>query len=289
MTPSTTPRIRCRMISESDAPALAELLAKGFPDRKAEYWRDALDTLAHREAPEGYPRFGYLLEHEGTPVGVLLMIFTRFSGSRIRCNISSWYVDEAYRGYASLLIAAAVRHKDVTYVNISPAPHTWRVIEAQGFRRYCNGQMLVFPALGGWAANARVKPFDKSLDYGDALSAEERDLLLAHVARGCLALIVHEKQEAHPFVFLSRRVLKGLVPAQQLIYCRSLADFQRFAGPLGRDMLRRGDVAVLLDATEKVPGLFGIYAADRGPKYFKGPERPRLGDLAFCESVLFGP
>jgi hypothetical protein len=289
MTEHATPRIRCRMIAETDAPALAELLAKGFPERRIDYWRDALETLARRDAPEGYPRFGYMLEHQGAPVGVILMIFTRIGEKQIRCNISSWYVEEDYRGYASLLIAAAVRHREVTYVNISPAPHTWRVIEAQGFRRYCNGQMLAIPALSRWTANARVTVFDQQRDYGDSLSAQERDLLVAHVERGCLALIVQQKREAHPFVFLSRHVLKGLVPTQQLVYCRDLSDLQRFAGPLGRALLKRGSPTILLDATEKIPGLVGVYLADRGPKYFKGPEKPRLGDLSFSENVLFGP
>ena len=172
------------MITGQDASALARLLAKGFPERGEDYWLRAFETLANRDSPEGYPRFGYMLESDQGPVGVILMIFTRFADAPVRCNISSWYVDERFRGYASLLIAAAVRHKDVTYINISPATHTWPVIEAQGFR-------------------------------------------------------------CHP--------------------------------------------TILLDATEKIPGLAGKFLANRGPKYFKGPQRPRLGDLAFCESVLFGP
>lgn len=289
MTQDATPRIRCRMIVETDAPALSGLLTRGFPDRAPEYWRRALDTLAGRATPEGFPRFGYMLEHEGAPVGVLLMIFSRIGDQQIRCNISSWYVDPAYRGYASLLIAAAVRHKDVTYVNISPAAHTWRVIEAQGFRRYCNGQMLAVPALSAWTANARVRAFDKKRDYSDALTAQERDLLIAHAERGCLAFIVQEKRAAHPFVFLPRRLIKGLFPTLQLVYCRDMADFERFAGPLGRQLMQQGHPTVLVDASEKIPGLFGRFFRDRGPKYFKGPERPRLGDLAFSESVLFGP
>jgi len=289
MTQDVTPKIRCRLIVESDAPALAELLTRGFPDRSVDYWRRALTTLARRDAPEGYPRFGYMLEHDGAPVGVILMIFTRFGDRPIRCNISSWYVEENYRGYASLLIAAAVRHKDVTYVNVSPATHTWRVIEAQGFRRYCDGQMLCVPALSRWTANARVRPFDRKRDYGEALTAQERDLLISHVERSCLALIVHEKRDAHPFVFLPRRVLKGLFPTLQLVYCRDLSDFQHFAGPLGRELLRHGHPTVIVDGSERIPGLFGYFFRDHGPKYFKGPDRPRLGDLAFSESVLFGP
>lgn len=289
MTQEVTPRIRCRMIAEADAPALAALLAQGFPERSSGYWRNAFEKLARRDAPEAYPRFGYLLEHEGAPVGVILMIFTKFGEKHIRCNISSWYVEERYRGYASLLIAAAVRHKDVTYVNISPATHTWRVIEAQGFRRYCEGQMLTVPALSRWTANARVRAFDRRRDYGDALAAQERDVLMSHADHGCVALVVHEKKEAHPFVFLPRRVLRNFVPTLQLVYCRDISEFQRFAGPLGRELLRQGHPSVLVDASESIPGLIGLYMRDRGPKYFKGPERPRLGDLAFSESVLFGP
>ncbi|MCC3247194.1 GNAT family N-acetyltransferase [Methylocystis sp. WRRC1] len=282
-------RIRCRLIAEADTPGLAELLSRGFPDRSIAYWARALDTLARRDAPDGYPRFGYLLEHDGSPVGVILMIFTKIGSGPIRCNISSWYVEEAHRGYASLLIAAAVRHREVTYINTSPAVHTWPIIEAQGFRRYCNGQMLTIPALSPWRPNARARRFENRRDYGDSLSIQERDLLSSHVKHGCLALVVRERRDAHPFVFLPRRVLKNVLPTLQLIYCRDISDFQRFAGPLGRELMRHGHPTVLIDASEPLPGVVGKYMHNRGPKYFKGPERPRLGDLAFSESVLFGP
>jgi len=289
MTQDTQPRIRCRLICEADSPALAQLLVRGFPTRSLDYWHHALETLAHRDVPDGYPRFGYLLEDDTGLAGVILMIFTSPEGQGVRCNISSWYVEERHRGYASLLIAAALRHRDVTYVNISPAAHTWRVIEQQGFRRYCDGQMLTIPSLSAWAPNARARTFDVDGDYGAKLSEHERFLLKSHVEHGCLAFVVTEKRNAHPFVFLPRRVLKNLLPTLQLIYCRDLANFRRFAGPLGRELLRRGHPTVLVDASEALPGLIGKYMRNRGPKYFKGPHPPRLGDLAFSESVLFGP
>ncbi len=292
MTCASPSRIRCRLIGEADIPALIELLTHGFPARTRGYWTRALDTLARRDAPASYPRFGYMLESDGAAVGVILMIFTTWRGNgeeRTRCNISSWHVEPLYRGYASLLIAAAVRHKDVTYVNVSPAVHTWPVIEAQGFSRYCDGQMLTLPALGAWVANARARKFDPRRDYGAALTPDERAILAAHVEHGCLAYVVTAKQNAHPFVFLPRRIFAGIVPTLQLVYCRDIADFRRFAGPLGRALTRIGAFTVLVDASEPAPGLVGKYFPNRGPKYFKGPERPRLGDLAYSESVLFGP
>jgi hypothetical protein len=163
------------------------------------------------------------------------------------------------------------------------------IIEAQGFRRYSFGQIIACPALNPRVANTCVRPFDTRDDYGPSLRKEERDILVAHADSGCLAYVVTEKGEANPFVFLPRRFLRGMVPAVQLVYCRDVRDFVRFAGPIGRALTRQGILFVCLDATGPLPGLIGKYFFDRGPKYFKGREPPRIGDLAFSEMVLFGP
>ena len=273
MTHDTPPRIRCRPIGDADIEGLIELLSKGFPNRTRGYWARAMQQLARRETPAPYPRFGYVLELDGTQIGVILLIFSTQNArgkAHVRCNISSWYVDPRYRAYASLLIAAAVRHKDVTYVNISPAIHTWPVIEAQGFTCYCSGEIMAFPALSPPVANTCVHEFDTRRDYGPTLSEEERDILVAHVDYGCLAYIVTEKRKAIPFAFLPRRSLRGIVPTLQLVYCRDVRDFARFAGPIGRALMRRGSLFVRLDAAGPLPGLVGKYIPDRGTEIFQG-------------------
>jgi hypothetical protein len=93
--------------------------------------------------------------------------------------------------------------------------------------------------------------------------------------------------EAHPFVFMPRAV-KGLIPSVQLVYCRHIRDFVRLSAPLGRHLLARGRAFVIIDADGTIPGLAGTYFAGKSPKYFRGPDRPNLGDLAFTEAVLFG-
>jgi hypothetical protein len=276
------------MIVESDLPALVDLLARGFPARDRNYWARALDTLTQRKAPEGLPRFGYLLEQDGAPVGVILMIFRVVEDGDIRCNISSWYADGAHRGYASLLIAAALRHKGVTYVNISPAPHTWSVIEAQGFRRYCNGQMLTAPILARSGEAVEVDAFDPGSTDRQALAPHEQEMMVDHIARGCIGLVVREDERAHPFLFFPRPFLWDKATALQLAYCRSLDDYVHFARPLGRALLARGHLFVIVDALEKIDGLPGVFFKDRGPKYARGPCPPRLGDLSYCENILFG-
>jgi hypothetical protein len=73
-----------------------------------------------------------------------------------------------------------------------------------------------------------------------------------------------------------------------LIYCSDVADFVRFAGPIGRLLARRGLVFVMIDASAPIPGLVGWYSGSNMPKYFKGPQRPRLGDLAYTENAVMG-
>jgi hypothetical protein len=291
MTHKTPPRIRCRPIGEADIASVIDLLSKGFPRRTRAYWEHAMRQLARREAPAAYPRFGYVLEDNGDLVGVLLLIFSTLYArgeAYVRCNGSGWYIDPAYRGYASLLLSATLRYGGVTYTNLDPSKHTWPIIEAQGFTRYSSGQVLACPALNSRVANSCVHPFDIGHDYGPALREDERDILVAHAGYGCLAYVVAERGEASPFVFLPRR-LRGFVPAAKLAYCRDVRDFVRFAGPIGRALMRRGIPFVCLDATGPLPGLIGKYFSNRAPNYFKGPERPRSGDLAYSEMVLFGP
>src|SRR5579864_4542962 len=141
------PMIRCREIGDADIGAVADLLTRGFVGRSRDYWIHGLRRQAARAVPQGYPRFGYMLECDGRPAGVLLLLYSAGSaGTDIRCNLSSWYVEPQFRNYAPLLTRLAQRHKHVTYVNISPARWTWPTIEAQGFRPYCNGLFFSLPA-----------------------------------------------------------------------------------------------------------------------------------------------
>src|SRR6516164_8717367 len=88
-------QVRCRQIAPDDLGRVAGLLAEGFPDRGQGYWASGLERMARRAPVEGCPRFGFLLEADGAPVGAVLTIFTDMGAPGepdLRCNISSWYV-----------------------------------------------------------------------------------------------------------------------------------------------------------------------------------------------------
>ncbi len=287
---SPVPGLRCRQIAEADIAAVAALLARGFPNRSRKFWQRAFAQLTRREPPPGLPKYGYLMESGRVPVGAILLICaTMWNGEQasIRCNLSSWYVEPRFRAYAPLLVSQALRHKDVTYLNVSPAPHTLSTIEAQGFSRYCDGIFVALPMLNGPFGKAGVEVFDARRPLPIDVDPFEQEVLLEHAAHGCISLWCASVGRAYPFVFRPRLV-KTVVPCAQLIYCRDVGDLVRFAGPVGRYLARRGRSLVIVDANGPIAGLIGMFRRDRMPKYFKGPQRPRLGDLAYTEYAMLG-
>ena len=282
-------RVRRREIGEDDLPGVVDALVRGFPSRSRGYWNRGLGRMVDRPALDGCPRYGFLLEAEGRPVGVVLTLFDAplVDGvPRIRCNLSSWTVDPAHRMQAPLLVASVLKRRDVTYTNISPAPHTWPTIEAQGFVAYAEGQTLVAPALSRGGEAARV--VEGASAWRDL---PEATLLDDHARYGCTCLVVQAADGPHPFAFLPFRARSGrlALPFMQLVYCRELAAVSRFAGVIGRHLLRRGTVALLVDGDPPPPGLVPLRRFRRGRKYVKGPHPPRLGDLSYTERVIFGP
>jgi len=92
-----------------------------------------------------------------------------------------------------------------------------------------------------------------------AFDASDEEVLLQHAALGCVSLWCTTSERAYPFVFRPRLV-RGVIPCAQLIFCRDLADFVRFAGPIGRFLARYGRPFVILDANAPIPGLLGWYS-----------------------------
>ena len=284
--PAPVAKLRVREIIEADLPAVARLLNQGFDFRSVDYWLRGLKRHASRPRPANYPAFGYCLDN-GSVVGVILLLFSEVQAGDetiVRANVSSWYVEPAFRAFAPLMVKAAIRDKNVTYFNITPAPHTWSTVEAQGFSLYCKGQIYGALMLSPSARGAKVELFSAGNAAG--LTDHEADLLRQHDGFGCLSLVVRDGSDACPFVF-QKHYVKGIVPVHRLLYCRRIDDVRRFAGNIGRFLARRGGLLVRFDANGPVSGIVGWYSEKRGRKYAKGPHWPQLGDLAFTEAALF--
>lgn len=280
--------LKCRNIEESDREGVISCLCRGFPDRGKVYWMQALDRLSARPSIGDLPQYGYVLETDDGIVGVLLTIHSRHGadGDEIRCNLSSLCVDDAYRSYGAKLVTRALRRRTITHTNISPAPATRRAAEALGFRRFANGQFAFVPRFSAARRCDRIAVFHEP-EAAAMLPAHERDLLGEHAKLGCLSLVCTIDGRPVPFILKSRHIWGRTIPCHQVVYCRSTDDLARCAGLIGRFLSRRGAMLCLVDAVAPIPGLRGHFFRGRGPKYFKGPQPPRPGDLTFTEMVFF--
>ena len=291
-------QISCREIQHRDIDAIAELLHRGFPEHPREYWLGTMRRLADHSTPAGYPRFGYMLECGGRPVGVLLLIFssTPVNGEpRIRANVASWYVDPAFRTHATILTSRALSHKNVTFLNLTAARHTWPILEAQGFTACVVGQFKAVPLFSSGPRGTRVVEVAPDTAPGDDLGSADLTLLQEHASYGCISLLCSAAGRRYPFVFArrmhewksTRLPLSFSLPHALLIYCRDLAEFVRFAGPLSRYLARRGVPMVFVESNGPIPGLFGRFS-EMSPRFYRGPYPPRSGDIAYTERVMFG-
>jgi hypothetical protein len=287
--PKALPRVRFRQIVDSDVNDVVDLLTRGFaPRRTRAFWQEAMARLAAHETP-GAPRYGYMLDDGSKAVGVVLLVSSLVptgDGAQVRSNVSSWYVDPAFRSYASVLISQAIRRKEVTYVNLTPVAHTRPILLAQGYTCYATGVFVATLPLHllARAPGTRIVPAD--VTPRASFTSYERQVLLDHAGYGCTALWCETEERAYPFVFRLRS-LKG-IPCAQLVYCRDVEDCVRFIGPLARYLTLRGRPLLIMDANGPIPGLIGKYFDQTMPRYFRGPQRPRLGDLAYTEIAMFG-
>jgi hypothetical protein len=288
---ASSPRIKARQITEADAAAVSDLLGRGFGEQRSrKFWHFVLRRLAERTVPAKYPRYGYLLESDRRPVGVFLQIFsTVWSGGtpKTRCNVSSVYVDPAFRMYAPFLELQTFRCKNVTVLDVTPGPKRYAVVEARGYTRYSNGIFVALPALSGPRGVAPVRVLKAPARPDVPFDEHDHALLLDHADFGCTSFWCVTPEKAHPFVFRPC-VLKGVLPAAHLVYCRDIDDFARFARPIGLFLARRLQFLVMIDANAPLDGLPGKFFPGKMPRYFRGPDQPRLGDLAYTEIALFG-
>jgi hypothetical protein len=285
----STPRVNCRSIEAADLDAVANCLARGFPIRKIEHWRIGLARMTNRTGVEGFPKYGYCLDVAGEIVGVLLQIYSQrvVDGEiRVQCNLSSWCVDSEYRMFAPALSMGATKRKDVTFFNVSPAPHTRKSIEALGFRRYVRGQMIFAPLLSRRSTATKVLTWRPDLPEASALPEAEREILAEHDAMGCRAFVAMCDGAAFGFVSSPTRVLRGKLGCEQIIYFRDAQTLVRFASAIGAYFFTRLNFLCIVDCNEPIEGLVGRYVPSRSLRYFRGPAPPRVGDLAYTELVM---
>jgi hypothetical protein len=286
----TPNKIGCRTIDAEDLPAVIELLQKGFPRRSRRYWDTGLRRLARHLPPPGFPRFGDMLTIDGRPVGVHLLIAAPClgdPGAPIRCNGSSWYVEERFQSYGIFLQMRATRRRRAVYTNLDPRSYTVPMITAQGYRAYSRGLVVGLPALARAPTHTTRLLSGRAAWQAAGVPVADQRLLADHEAFGCICLWCETPSGGQP-VILRPRTVKSAIPCAQLIYCRSPSEFERVARPIGLFLAARGMPFLLVPADKPIPGLPGRFFPGKLPMYFKGAQPPQPTDLSYTEAAVFG-
>jgi hypothetical protein len=279
-----------REINELDLTEVVALLCEGFPRSSSRYWQAGLQRLARRERPPFTEKYGYVLAAENRLRGVVLTIpsvHQEGSTRRLYINISSWYVQLAFRGPpAKELYRHASRHEGITYTNLSAATHTIKTIKSFGFQEWTAGQTVAV-GVGRYRSPSGKVRFLSPSKLGSSDCSAQANLLADHESYGCLTFCLETPNRLCPFIFVRRHV-RRFIPCAQLIYCGDLTDLVEHGLAISSWLTMRGFPLMLIDASGPIEGLIGYYIDRKNSKYFKGPRPVKAHDHTYSEIALFG-
>ncbi len=135
--------VTCRPSTDADHPKIIALLREfRNPDLGDDDWRRLLET----RYTETQHQAGYVLDDEGSIVGFMAHTYSeRLIGGRPHrlCNMSSWFVAEAYRGRGLALLLPLLKDKSVTITNLSPSPVALEICKKLGFSALCRHKRMI--------------------------------------------------------------------------------------------------------------------------------------------------
>jgi hypothetical protein len=283
--------VKIRVISKDDCEAVMALLCEGFPRRDRAYWVRAFQHLDRRPEISGYPKYGFLIEDQGAVQGVMLILTadlgTGFAGG-LRSNLSSWYVREPWRKYATFMLRAGLKAQGGCYTDLSPAPQVVQINAALGFKPYTGGSILL-DARSALRGGGKVSFWDGVAEtkLSSGLDPALKAIARRHIGYGCTALLV--AGPAGPQLALYRiKKLKRVIPAARFVY-GDPALLTGSAGAVMRALLGRGVPLAQIDAPTGFSPSAGRLMPARDLRYATGGVPPLAGDLLETEIAVFGP
>jgi hypothetical protein len=275
-----------REITDDDLEAVRRLLVEGFPLRSEDYWTKGLANLRSLPRVKGFPRYGYVVDVDNAPQGLLLTITSDRGVHGARTHFSSWYVREGYRQFALLLFRHALELGNTTFINPSPSERVVPILKTFGFEPYTAGMLMLdlTTAIRGRASRGAVG----RVGLGDlaGLPEGEREIAEDHLRMGCDVLRL-ETDVRTGLLIHRRKWIKRVLPCSQVI----LADPEliiELAGSVMRALATRRSLLALCDVDQTAKPAIGR-VSPRGIRYFKGTAPPAVGDLSYSELAVFGP
>lgn len=136
--------VHTRRATLHDADNIIKLL-DGFYPGVPQHWRKLFQPRPW-SIQNDFP--GFVIEDKNKIVGFLGTIFSEQAiDAHIAtiCNLTTWYVEANYRQFGLNLFAKLMQLPQVTWTNLTPAPHLYKWLLKSGFKPFEDKQRCILP------------------------------------------------------------------------------------------------------------------------------------------------
>jgi acetoacetyl-CoA synthetase len=249
----SAPQIRAA--ERRDEEQICHLLDEGFG--RGIPWKRIFD---HPWQPEAIPR-GFVLTVADEIVGFIGLICAPrdLNGkSGLVCNLSSWYVRPAYRGWSNALMAAATQF-DVTFTSLTPGKASRRILEAMGFSVLDGAKLFLPPAMHAKTLREpRPSLIFNPIMMRQMLSGAQQRILDDHAHYDCLPMLLVEGDESAFIMIRYRRKYRRLLPYSEVIYCSTPSLLNRHLERVKLAVMRRQGTIGLVVGSQSLPSSTGL-------------------------------
>lgn len=137
-------QVEIRKANANDQEAIVALLEKFYPG-VPNHWRKLFAPRAW-QVEDDFP--GFIIVDNNKVVGFLGTIFSEHNAAQGKeriCNLTTWYVEPAYRQHGMALFLKVMKLPNVSWSNLTAAPHTHEWLIRSGFKMLQDTQTTVLP------------------------------------------------------------------------------------------------------------------------------------------------
>lgn len=274
--------MQLRPITDDTLDAAISVLARGFPDRPATFWREGFARVRTFCGATDPP--GYLMALDEAEVGILLTFKNKRTEPRPVVNLSSWYIDLPHRWLAPRMLQKITDCSKTLYTDLTPTPHLRPMIERLGFRPQSDGAifhllpwtLLTHPRKAEVVSLQRIAPSD--------LPTAMLTTLADHAELGCVTCALHDGDILHPLVFVPMR--RRGISFVRLAYAQSKSAVAANLGAIARYLLHHGFLFLMIDGFEGERMPHCVFTRKAPPVYVKGNVSPDIIDYTYSELVM---